>query len=65
MCDCKGYTQNRVLDAFYGILRAFLNHESHPQPPKKEIIPEGDHPRDSWKNRTDTGHRASMNRKSA
>ena len=34
----------------------------------KEIIPEGDQPakpRDSWKTRTDTGHRASMNRKSA
>ena len=68
MCDCKGYPQNRVLDATDGILGAFLNQESRPQPPKKEIIPEGDHPvkpRDSWKTRTDTGHRASMNRKSA
>ena len=27
MCDCKGYTQNRVLDATDGILGAFLNQD--------------------------------------
>ena len=65
MCIGKGYPQNRVLDATEGILGACLNQESHPPPHPKEIIPEGDQPRDSWKTRTDTGHRASMNRKSA
>ena len=27
MCDCKGYPQNRVLDATDGILGAFLNQD--------------------------------------
>ena len=53
MCDCKGYPQNRVLDATDGILGAFLNHESHPQP-----HPEGDHPR----RRSTTGFLESQHR---
>ena len=54
--------QNAIFLTSYG--HSWIRSPLH-YPTQKEIIPEGDQSWDSWKTRTDTGHRASMNRKSA